>query len=187
MNKKEIAFGIGIALAVLAVFTTSAAAQNIMSFDPDPSCAAPGETITVTLWANTSDGTAAFQNDVYFDRAVVNITNVEAGDFYLMFGWHDWGDFVRAGGWSSDGLNYPPGNYVLAKYTLVANNSGTSPLDLQGTSIANQYGNEVPNQVWNDGTFCCPCPCKYTISGYTDPAADTVNITNLDKPDAVVK
>ena len=157
MNNKSL-FEIGIVIAVLMVFTAPAAADNVMYFDPDPSCAADGEEITVALRANTSDGTAAFQCDVYFDTSVVDITNVAVGDYDLMFAWSDYGTYVRAGGMSTEGMDYPPGNYVLAYYTLVANSTyGTSSLDLQVTSLGDQYGSDVPNQVWNDGTFNCPC------------------------------
>ena len=41
MNKFLV--GLGIALAMLLVFTVPAAADNVVYFDPDPSYAAPGE------------------------------------------------------------------------------------------------------------------------------------------------
>ena len=164
MNNKSL-FGIGIVIAVLMVFAVPAAAGNVMYFDPDPSCAADGEEITVALRANTSDGTAVFQCDVYFDTSVVDITNVVVGNYDLMFAWSDYGSYVRASGMSTDGMDYPPGNYVLAYYTLVANSSyGASSLDFQVTSLGDQYGADIPNQVWNDGTFNCPCLTPETVT-----------------------
>ena len=164
MNKKGIAFGIGIALAVLAVFTASAAADNVVYFDPDPSCAAPGETIMVTLWLNHTEGVAAFNDDVHFDPDVVNITSGTPGDLPTMWLFVHYGNFVRFGGWSSDYLNVPPGLHVLANLTFVANNSGTSTLYHTGNDLGNDHAEILPNQVWINGTFNCPCPTPETFT-----------------------
>ena len=184
MNKNYI-FGIGIVLAVLLVFAASAAAENRVYFDPDPSsCAAPGETITVTMWVDTVNGTAGFQDDLYFDPNVVNITDISPGyyDSYWMVIPYYEQNFIRFGGDSPDFRDHT-GVMILANVTLEAIGPGTSALDHKAFPIAklyDEYGNSVPDQVWYDGTFNCPCTAPtYMISGYTNPAADTVKITNL--------
>ena len=57
------------------------------------------------------------------------------------------------------------------------------PIQILDGSDINLYPD---NTTFVDGTFECGTPAEtYTISGYTDPAADTVNITNLNKSDVV--
>ena len=158
------AFGIGIVLAVLVVLTASASADNVVYFDPDPSCAAPGETITVTLWLNHSDGVAAFDVDIYFDPAVVYITDATPGILPVMWLNVDHGTYRTIGGWSSDYHDVPPGVHVLANLTLLANESGTCTLHHDNNHLADEFGNNLPNQVWIDGTFNCPCPTPETFT-----------------------
>ena len=159
MNRFPI--GIGILLAVLLIFTAPAAAENSVYFEPDPSSAAPGETITVTMWVNTSDGTAGFQDDLYFDPTVVNITEITPGyyDSYWMVIPYYEQNFIRFGGDSPDFHDHT-GLRILANITLEAIGSGTCALDHKEFPIAklyDEYGNSVPDQVWYDGTFNCPC------------------------------
>jgi parallel beta-helix repeat protein len=153
MNKKEIALGIGIALAVLAMFTASATADNVVYFDPDPICAALGEEVNVTLWVDTTDGLATFNVDIYFDPTVVNITSGTPGDLPRYWTLVHYGDFVRVVGISQDGLDLPPGPYVLAYLTFVANNSGTSTLYHTWNKLYTESGHALQGQVWTDGTF----------------------------------
>jgi len=167
MNKTgRIAFGIGIVLVVLVVLTASATADNVVYFDPDPSCAAPGETITVTMWLNNTDGVQTFSDDVHFDPTVVNITDGTPGDFPTMFGFVHHGDWVRVGGISPDWLNMPPGHWVLVNFTVQGIGTGTSTLHHDAYELSDEYGHTLPS-TWIDGTFNCPCAVPYTISGYT--------------------
>ena len=154
---------LGIVLAVLAVLTTTATADNVVYFDPDPSCAVSGETITVTMWLNATDGCGAIEGDIYFDLDVVNITSGTPGDFPLMWGFVHYGHFVRYGGWSPTGLNIS-GHLKMADFTLVANNSGTSVLNNnENNNMGDQYGHILPDQVWMNGTFnCLPTPETFT-------------------------
>ena len=162
MSRNKFLAGIGIALAMLLAFAATAAAENVVYFDPDPSCAVPGEEITVTLWLDATDGTAAFNDAIHFDPSVVNITSGTPGDFPLMWGFVHYGDYVKIGGWTPDGLDRT-GHLKLADLTLVANNSGTSILYHKENAIGNQYG--VPLEAtWNNGTFNCPCPTPETFS-----------------------
>ncbi len=160
MNKNNL-FGIGILLMVLLIFTTPAAAENSVYFEPDPSSAAPGETITVTMWVNTINGTAGFQDDLYFDPTVVNITEITPGyyDSYWMVIPYYEQNFIRFGGDSPDFHDHT-GLRILANITLEAIGSGTCALDHKEFPVAklyDEYGNSVPDQVWYDGTFNCPC------------------------------
>ena len=164
MNKTgRIAFGIGIVLAVLVVLTASATADNVVYFDPDPSCAAPGETITVTMWLNNTDGVQTFSDDVHFDPTVVNITDGTPGDFPTMFGFVHHGDWVRVGGISPDWLNMPPGHWVLVNFTVQGIGTGTSTLHHNLYELSDEYGHTLPS-TWNDGTFNCPCPTPETFT-----------------------
>ena len=169
MNKTgRIAFGIGIALAVLVVLTTSATADNVVYFDPDPSCAAPGETITVTMWVNATDGVEGFQDDLYFDPNVVNITDVQPGfytSYWMVIPYYE-ENFIRFGGDSPDFHDHT-GHLILANVTLEAIGPGTGALnhaDFPAAKLYDEYGNSVPNQVWIDGTFNCPCPTPETFT-----------------------
>jgi len=171
MNKtKRIAFGIGMVLTVLVVFTASAVAHNVVYFVPDPSCTEPSNTTVVTQRMNITDGVASLGCDVYFDPDVVNITNATPGDLPEMWLFSHKGNWVRFGGWSSNYLDLPPGDYKLADLTLVANNTGTSALhfDPVWSLLSDQYGKTVP-ATWNDGTFKCPCGVP-----------EVINVTNAD-------
>ena len=158
MNKTtRITLRIGILLLVLVVLAAPPAmAQNTVYFDPDPSCAAPGETTTVTMWLNSSDGCTGFDADIYFDPSVVDISGT-AGDFPYMFTCSHKGTFVRVGGMTDDAEDLPAGNWKLAVFTLEANAtcSGTSALehDAAHHGLYNSWMDDLPNQTWIDGTF----------------------------------
>ena len=144
----------GMVLAALVMLTVPmAAATPTVYFDPDPSSAQPGETITVTLWLNTSEGVAAFNDDIHFDTGVVNITDATAGDFYQMWTVVHYGDFIRIGGWSSDYLD-KTGLLKLADLTFEAKNPGISTLYHTGNAVGHYDGTPV-TATWIDGTFTC--------------------------------
>jgi len=159
MNGKRIVLGVGIILAILAVFTANAAADNVIFFDPDPSCAEPGETIHVGLWINCTDGVAAWNDDIHYDPEVLNITNAEPGDVYTQmwsfFPYWDQG-FVRIGSWSYDYMDHT-GLMLLANLTIVAINPGTSTLYHDNYAIGNWEGHEW-DATWINGTFTCLAP-----------------------------
>ena len=98
---------------------------------------------------------------------VVEIIDGQPGDYSLMWYFVPHADHIRIGGWSWDGLNLDPGTHVIAYFTLRANNTGTSDIWHVYCHLDNQYGMALPNQVWNNGAFGCPCPVPYNISGYT--------------------
>jgi len=178
MNKNNL-FGIGIVFAMLLVFTApAAAADNTVYFDPDPSCAAPGEEITVTLWLNSSSNCNSWNHDLYFDPNVVDIIDGQPGDFPTMFGFTNWGHFVRVGGISPDWGDYPPGQYILATYTMKANSSGTGIGTFHHTAnaLGDEYGHDLPNQVWVDGTFNNPCPVPTTYAKELAPGWNLISL-----------
>ena len=157
-------FGIGMVLAILLVFTASAAADNVVYFDPDPSCIAPGEETIVTLWLDADEGSAAFNDRIYFDPSVLDITDGTPGDFPLMWGFVHDEDHVSIGGWTSDGLDLT-GHLKLADLTFVGINAGTSTLLHDDYIIGDQYG--MPRTTtWTNGTFNSPCltPETFTMS-----------------------
>ncbi len=90
---------------MLLVFAAPAAADNVIYFDPDPSCAAPGEEINVTLYVDTTEGSASMDTRVYTDMDVVEIIDGQPGDYSLMWYFVPHADHIRIGGWSWDGLN----------------------------------------------------------------------------------
>ena len=178
MNKNNL-FGIGILFAVLLIFTAPAVAENSVYFEPDPSSAAPGETITVTMWVNTSDGTAGFQDDLHFDPTVVNITEITPGyyDSYWMVIPYYEQNFIRFGGDSPDFHDHT-GLRILANITLEAIGSGTCALDHDDFPVAKLYdwnGNSVPDQVWYDGTFTGTSPPE-TFTKYLAPGWNLVSL-----------
>lgn len=167
-------FGIGMVLAMLLAFTASAAADNVVYFDPDPSCIAPGEEITVTLWLDADDGSAAFNDRIYFNPDVVNITAGTPGDFPTLWGFVHGGDNVSIGGWSSTYLDLT-GHLKLADLTFVGNSFGTSTLHHDDCAVGNESG--YPRTVtWTDGTFNCPCP---TPENFTKELALGWNLISL--------
>jgi len=150
-------------LAALVMLTVPiAAATPTVYFDPDPSSAQPGETITVTLWLNTSEGVAAFNDDIHFDTGVVNITDATAGDFYQMWTVVHYGDFIRIGGWSSDYLD-KTGLLKLADLTFEAKNPGISTLYHTGNAVGHYDGTPV-TATWINGTFTCGSVQTFTRS-----------------------
>jgi len=150
MNR--IAFGI-VLIALVMLAAPVAGATPTVYFDPEPSNAQPGETITVTLWLNTSEGVAAFNDDIHFDTGVVNITDATAGDFYQMWTVVHYGDFIRIGGWSSDYLD-KTGLLKLADLTFEGKNPGISTLYHTGNAVGHYDGTPVA-ATWDDGTFTC--------------------------------
>ena len=185
MNEtKKMAFRIGIVLAVLAAFTASVAADNVIFFDPDPSCAAPGETIHVGLWINCTDGVAAWNDDIHYDPEVLNITNAEPGDVYTVmwsfFPYWDQG-FVRIGSWSYDYMDHT-GLMLLANLTIVAINPGTSTLYHDNYAIGNWEGHEW-DATWINGTFTCLAPqetfSKELVKGWNLISLPLYNATDM--------
>ncbi|MGP8328788.1 MAG: cohesin domain-containing protein [Methanosarcinaceae archaeon] len=144
----------GIILAVVMMFAVPlASAESTIYFDPDPSSAEPGETITVTLWLNTSEGVAAFNDDIHFDTEVLNITDATAGDFPIMWTVVHYGDFLRIGGWSPTYLDQD-GLLKLGDLTFEAKDSGVSTLYHTGNAIGHWDG-VVVNGTWINSSFAC--------------------------------
>jgi hypothetical protein len=181
MNKRELISGIGMVLAVLAVFTAPTVAQdtnNVFHLVPvDSSCDGAGCTTTVLVRVNTTytDINAA-QASIIFDPTVVNVTNVEKGTpNWYMWDWqvYDYGTdmkYVFIG--CSDVLGeYGPGELDLGTMTLQCESPSVSALHFGSQSeiginrrteishpggvICGPTGNECTMQ---DGTFTCVGP-----------------------------
>jgi len=149
----NLGFGIGMVLVVLVfVVSTVPAAATEVYFVPDPGDATNGETFFVEMWLDSTEGVTAFQAEIYFNSTVVNITDVKSGDYSNSFMWSNLGDYIRVLGHSEDMEDYPPGSYLLANFTLEANNNGASPLHYTDwCSLCNVSYHEV-GATWKDGT-----------------------------------
>ena len=176
MNKTKIIFGIGIVLAVLAVFTVPAMAYNVMYFVPQESSCGPGENVTVWVMLNTSHSdVGGFGANIAFNTAVVNITKIEEGIDpcdWDQWGWSNWGDHVTFSGLEFGGTG--PGVLQLGKMTLKCINPGTSSLNFQKlfapedpTSVSDIYGDVYPDFTVINGTFTCLSPPE-TYSTYLE-------------------
>ena len=186
MDKTKIIFGIGIVLAVLAVLTAPAAAQdyNIFHLVPEDSSCNPGEDVTVWVKVNTSySDINAFQASIIFDPSMVNVTLVEKGTNPNWGGMWEYifGDYgakkyvsIRA---STPWDAFGPGELELGKMTLHCEAAGISllhfgdesELGLDRTEIGHPAGNIWPITT-EDGTFSCGVTpetfSKYLVEGW---------------------
>ncbi|RLG11041.1 MAG: hypothetical protein DRN64_01980 [Thaumarchaeota archaeon] len=174
MNRRIVVV-IGAVLAVLAVLTASAAADNVFYLVPQNSSAAPGENVTVLVMLNASDVTDAFDATIYFDPAVVNITaweNPEPG-FWVWWDVGHHGNYIHAGGMNfADGKS---GLIGLANLTLTGINPGVSALHFDPEySGCGYHGNPLP-ATYIDGSFTCTAPQET----FTKPLAKGWNLISL--------
>jgi len=171
MNKMKIAFGVGIVLVVLTVFTASAAASNLLYFVPQNSSAEPGDEVTVKLMLNTTyNNITGFQCHIDLDTSVVNVTSGSEGSFdWDYWNWiikndPEYGPYLFTAGMEFGGCG--PGELELGVFTLKGVNPGVSPLDF----IRRQQPGETepphdPTKIsagatklpfnWTNGTFAC--------------------------------
>ena len=160
---------VGILTMVLAVFAVSSAAalpipegkQAIIWFEPDPSSAAPGESITVQLWVNTSVKLGGWADWIFFDPDVVNITNADwtGSAFPSETGFAHWGNYVRVCGMDEELCELNTGELLLVTLTLEGINPGTSQLyhHPDHVEIFDCDGNYI-DAVWVHGNFTCTAP-----------------------------
>jgi hypothetical protein len=180
MNKMKIAFGVGIVLVVLTVFTASAAASNLLYFVPQNSSAEPGDEVTVKLMLNTTyNNITGFQCHVDLDTSVVNVTSGSKGSLdWDYWNWiikndPEYGPYLFTAGMEFGGCG--PGELELGVFTLKGVNPGKSPLDF----IRLQQPGETepphdPTKIsagatklpinWINGTFTCAVAGEETFS-----------------------
>lgn len=159
MNKTKIVFGIGIALAILAVLPAmAAAAENVSYFDPQHGSADTDDFRWVTLYLNVSSGThlAGGQMTIKFNRTHVNITDARKGcpwppgpgdtcwgnldmNYNSVDNGYMWGGVTAPQVW--DDVNHEwdpaPGGYFIGQddlikiceYKVEANGTGVSPFN----------------------------------------------------------
>jgi len=182
MNRRMVVV-IGAVLAVLAVLTASAAADNVFYLVPQNSSAAPGENVTVLVMLNASDVTDAFDATIYFDPAVVNITaweNPEPG-FWVWWDVGHHGNYIHAGGMNfADGKS---GLIGLANLTLTGINPGVSALHFDPEySGCGYHGNPLP-ATFIDGSFTCLAPqetfSKELVEGWNLISLPLYNATDM--------
>ena len=168
MNKTKAIFGIGMALAVLAVFTAPATAYNVFHLTPQNSnCTDTG--CTVDVWINLSTNhsdVGGAEVKLCFDPNIVSIkhcvevpeiTDWSGGSCYRR---EDHVSIFACAGYSR-GLG--PGELVVRKITLECTNAGTSPLkfDLDRTHVYDDNWDSYPERVTvEDGTFTCLPPVE---------------------------
>jgi len=205
MNKmKRIAFGVVMVLAVLTVFTASAAADNLLYFIPQNSSAEPGDEVTVKLMLNTTyNDISGFQCHIDLDTSVVNVTSGSKGSFdWDYWNWiikndPEYGPYLFTAGMEFGGCG--PGELELGVFTLKGVNPGESPLDfirrqqpgepwppVDPTKIIDTGNNMLPFN-WTNGTFTCTAPeetfSKDLVEGWNlislPLTADNMTVANI--------
>ena len=166
MNKTKIVFGIGIVLAVLAVLTAPAVAQdpdNVFHLVPvDSSCDGAGCTTTVWVRVNTTyNDINAAQAGIIFDPSVVNVTNVVKGTpSWYMWDWevYDYGTDMKYVfiGCSDIFGAFGPGELDLGMMTLQGETPGVSALNFMNESEVG-YGVGRHTEISHpEGVICGP-------------------------------
>ena len=177
MNKTKIVFGIGIVLAVLAVITAPAAAQDpdiVFHLVPvDSSCDGAGCTTTVLVRVNVTgyNNINSAQAAIIFDPSVVNVTDVVKGtpSWYMWdFQLYDYGTDMKYVfiGCADPMGTFGPGEIDLGLMTLQCEAPGISALHFGnepeigldrrtgiGSDAGNICGPEGNECTMEDGTF----------------------------------
>ncbi|MCW3135548.1 MAG: hypothetical protein N2V77_01200 [Canidatus Methanoxibalbensis ujae] len=180
MNRRGIAFGIGIVLAVLAVLTAPAMAYGMETwFVPENSTGVYGET-DILVYINMTESvgeTVSGEMDIYYDKNCVNIVKIDQSMSPFSWNTHNWfNDSYHGDNWwpwlspthtcvriQWDNPQGPisAGNYTLCVLTLHCNcSSGCSSDLLQGFSEANnEMGDEITGgHKFHNGTYTCIAP-----------------------------
>ncbi|RLI06341.1 hypothetical protein DRO22_01305 [Candidatus Bathyarchaeota archaeon] len=174
MNKKKIVFGIGIVLAVLAVFTATAVALPWEGWlEPQDSTGAPGEDIYVEQWV-TYDGSVdpngplLYQVDIHFDPSCVNITsaNFSTSPFSAhMFTPYAPGVVrILEDNWATM-EPISAGTYKMYTLTFHAESSASCTCDIwfDENYVSDSDGEPILNSYTN-GTFTCVVAGEETFS-----------------------
>ena len=203
MNKTKIVFGIGIVLAVLAVFTASAAAANTIYLVPSDSSSGVGETTDVTVYLDLdpADNVAGMQFHLKYEDDVVDIVNItSAVEDPATTDWDMWDAYWKVG---ADGHHYlfvtatkfsgfTGTDLVLAKMTLSGLSPGTRPLDFltvedvgiggDPTELADTDAEKLTFTAV-DGTFACLSPpetfSKDLVAGWNLISLPLTNATDM--------
>lgn len=148
MNSKRIAFGIGIALAILAVLAAPVMADNqTFYFVPDTVIIEPGEEVTVVGYLNATMAISTFQSAVVYDQDVVECLGMaEVADVTNWMLWRYEGtgyptltgkEYFLYKGLDFDPAGHGPGYLALGNITL----KGVSP------GIATVYVGRWPEEI----------------------------------------
>ncbi|MEA1863836.1 MAG: cohesin domain-containing protein [Euryarchaeota archaeon] len=144
-----------------------------------------GNTTTVLLKLNATDGIACWQTDIYFDSECVNITDVDftGSPFDTLPMWGHYGDHIRAS--SMMLLSTIAGDdLLLATITVRCNCSECdyceSNLAFTGSLVGDDHGVNKSSE-WLDGTVSCgiadTTPPVISNVANSVPTADTITIT----------
>ena len=191
MENKIVLVGISMVLAVFAVSSAAAlpipeGKQAIIWFEPDPSSAAPGESITVQMWVNTSVQLSGWAEWLYFNPDVVNITNADytGSPFPFLTGFGHYGNYVRIGGSDENFCEPNTGELLLVTLTLEGINPGTSQLYHHPDHVEIYDCDVNPiDAVWVHGNFTCTAPqetfSKELVKGWNLISLPLYNATNM--------
>jgi hypothetical protein len=212
MKKTKKIVVLGIVAVMLAALTVSTASAHVfMKYKPLDNSVPEGEchSAYVEVWANVSDPDDLKwgQVGIHYDESCVNVTDHEWG-MWVDPGMTSWNANPACWGPGYDFIlftfAFPVGHTMVGDEAMLVNLTVhcesseycETPIELgcgeEGCSVEckvifdNSSGKHVSGYTLVNGTFECGVPPEtYTISGYTTPAVDKVNITNLDKLDIV--
>jgi len=152
-NKSRIVL-VGI-LALLAVITvpSALAAQGDFYLEPQHSTGSAGSDTYVLVKIDTAADMMGYQTDIYFDPAIVNITNVDFLD-------SPWGGGMASWTWYSGHINFieiaattkSASTYTLANLTLRGMDAGTSGINFIDTKLSDPDTNPLTTSTEN-GTY----------------------------------
>jgi len=175
MNRRGIAFGIGMVLAVLVLLTATAAADNVLRLEPsEVSCTSGEEVTNVWVLLNATDDVTAFQVHLKYEDDVVDIVNITKAEEGTNPNWVSWDAywkvdpatghhylFITGSLWSS---SVTGDNIEIGNITLKGLNPGTRPLEFDGWSPGHDPCQivDITGKILNlsavNGTFTCTAP-----------------------------
>ncbi|MGB2841568.1 MAG: hypothetical protein WBC40_03685 [Halobacteriota archaeon] len=172
-NKSRIVL-VGI-LALLAVITvpSALAAQGDFYLEPQHSTGSAGSDTYVLVKIDTTADMMGYQTDIYFDPAIVNITNVDFSD-------SPWGGGMASWTWYSGHINFieiaattkSASTYTLANLTLRGMDAGTSDVDFSDAKLSDPDGNPLTSSTEN-GTYTAVVGGIHDINVSTDYSSPT--------------
>jgi len=177
MDRKRVAFGIEIVLAVLAMFTVPVmAGPNTMFFTNYSGDTSPGGISYVELWLNITDpygddptyGFCASDINITVDKLIGNAVDCNQipghpwdAQCDCNMGLQDgWWIVVRSSVSPPPPIGMDPGVYPVMNLTIEGNNPGVMDLDFnhelpRNCNMYDSNGMPYPSQIWEDGTFTC--------------------------------
>ena len=164
MKNRSIIVVVGIVMLSAVITVPSALAQDGKFYlDPQHSEGAVGSDIYVQVMIDLNTSSGGYSTDLYFNPAIVNITNVDfpAGAFA-----------INAWDWRTDHIylsamgEIPKGTYTLANLTLRGIAGGTSNIEFRNTELSDPMAGKLTKTTVN-GTYTIAVPTDGKF--YLDP------------------